>query len=112
MEGMTSYADLANFIEVTSGAYKPIMVQVQIITAGEEGQQTPPQDDRPYFRKDAFDTIASRDDYNPAVSDSENELYLIQFDKRKARAWPRSNNGVEHQKARCRIRLIWMRNYL
>ena len=28
MERITSDADLANFIEVTSGAYKPIMVQV------------------------------------------------------------------------------------
>ena len=112
MERITSDADLANFIEVTSGAYKPIMVQVQIITTGEEGQQTPPPDDRPYFGKDAFDTKAGRDDYDPAVSDSENELYLIKFAKKKARTWPRSDHGFEHQKARCQMRLIRMRNHL
>ena len=112
MEGITSDADLANFIEVTSGAYKPIMVQVQIITAGEEGQQTPPPDDRLYFGKEVFDTKAGRDDYDPAVSDSENELYLIKVGKRKARAWPRSDHGFEHHKVRCRMRLIRMRNHL
>ena len=112
MERIVSHADLANFIEVTSGACKHIMVQVQIITAGEEGQQTPPPDDWPYFGKDAFNTKARRDDYDPAVSDSENELYLIKFGKRKARAWPIGDNGFEHQKARCGMRLIRMRNHL
>ena len=112
MERITSDADLANFIEVTSGPYKPIMVQVQIITAGDEGQQTPPPDDRPYFGKQAFDTKAGRDDYDPAVSDSESEIYLIKFGKRKARAWPRSDHGFEHQKAKCRMRLIRMRKHL
>ena len=112
MQRITSDADLANFIEVTSGAYKSIMVQVQIITAGEEGQQTPSPDDRLYFGKDAFDTKVGWDDYDPAVSDSENELYLIKFGKRKARAWPRCDHGFEHQKARCRMRLIRIRNHL
>ena len=51
MERITSDADFANFIEVISGAYKPIMVQVHIITAGEEGQQTPSPGNWPYFGK-------------------------------------------------------------
>ena len=81
---ITSNLYFANGIKVTSGPYKPIMVQVQRITAGEAGQQTPPPGARPYFGKDAFDTKAGRDDYDPAVSDSENELYVIKFGKRKA----------------------------
>ena len=112
MERITSDADLGNFIVVTSGAYKPIMVQVQIITAGEEGQQTPPPDDRPYFGKDTFDTKSGRDDYDPAVSDSENKVYLIKFGQRKATVWPKCDHGFAHQKARCGIRLIRMRNHL
>ena len=81
MERITSNADLSNFIEITSGAYKPIIVQLQIITAGEEGQQTPPPDNRPYFGKDAFDTKAGRDDYDPAVSDSEKNSTLSSLAK-------------------------------
>ena len=96
MERITSDASLANFIEATNKAYKPIMVQVQIITTRDEGQQTPPLDDRPYVGKQPFDIKAGREDYNPAVSDSGNELYLIKFGKRKARTWPRSDNGFEY----------------
>ena len=47
MEKITSYADLANFIEIASGAYKPIMVYVQRFTPRGKGQQTPPPDDQP-----------------------------------------------------------------
>ena len=102
MERITSDADLANFIEITSGAYKPIMVQLQLITAMDEGQQTPPPDDQPYFGKHEFDTKAGRDDYEPPVSDSENELYLIKLGKRQTRVWPRSDQGFEHQKRSAR----------
>ena len=112
MERITLDADLPNFIEVTSGAYKPIIVQMQIITDRDEGQQTPPPDNQPYFGKQAFDTKTGRDDYDPAVSDSENELYLIKFDKRKARALPRSDHGFEHQKAKCRMCFIRMWKHL
>ena len=52
-----------------------------MITTWDEGQQTPPPDDRPYFGKQAFDTKAGSDDYDPKVSDSENELCLIKFSK-------------------------------
>ena len=46
MERIILNADLEKFIEVTSGAYKPIMVQVQIITIGDEGQQSHLTDDQ------------------------------------------------------------------
>ena len=111
VERITSDTDLANFVAVTSGAYKPIMVQVQTAAIADEANQTPPPDDRPYFTKNQFNTEAG-DNYDPAVSDSENELYLIKFGKRKAKAWPRSDHGFEHQKAKCRMRLTRMRKHL
>lgn len=103
---------MAKFIEVTGGAYKPVMAEVQTITAGDEGQRTPPLDDRLYFGKHAFDTKAGRDDYDPTVSDSENKRCLIKFKTKKARAWPRSDYGFEHQKAKCQMCLLQLRKHL
>ena len=60
-------------------------VQVQTAAIADKANQTPPPDEGPYFTKNQFNTEAG-DDYDPAVSDSENGLYLIKFGKRKAKA--------------------------
>jgi len=43
---------------------------------------------------------ARKDPYDSPVSDSENDLYVMKFGKRKAKAWPRSDHGFEHEKAK------------
>jgi len=46
------------------------------------------------------------------VSDSENELYLIKFGKRKAKAWPHTDHRLQHSKAKIWKRIPGMRKYL
>ena len=50
--------------------------------------------------------------YDPVVSDSENELYLMKFGKHKAKAWPRTDHGLEHSKAKIRKRITRIRKHL
>jgi len=50
--------------------------------------------------------------YDPVVSDSENELYLMKFGKRKVKVWPRTDHGFEHLKAKIRKRITRLRKHL
>lgn len=58
VEKITSDADLSNFFEVTSGAYKPIIVLVQLAATVNEATQAPTPNDWKYFGKNEFDTKA------------------------------------------------------
>ena len=46
------------------------------------------------------------------ASDSENELYLIKFREKKAKAWPRSDHGYENEKAKCCKRINRLKIHL
>ena len=46
------------------------------------------------------------------ASDLDNELYLIKFGKKKAKAWPRSDHGYEKEKAKCRSRINRLKIHL
>jgi len=46
------------------------------------------------------------------VSDSENDLYIMKFGKEKAKAWPRSDHGFEHKKAKIRKCLRRMKDHM
>jgi len=84
------------------------MLQVELIRDGRA--QTPPPDERPYFT--AAYWAAREDPYDPPTSDSENDLYVMKFRKRKAKAWPRSDHGLEHEKAKVRKRLRRMKEHM
>ena len=100
-EGITFDEDLRNFLEVTWGVYKPITFQLQLNRA-DSHSETPPPEGRRYFTKDEFPATIPEEAYDPVTSDSHNELYLINFGKTKAKAWPRSDHRYEHKKAKCR----------
>ncbi|KAF8415029.1 hypothetical protein EV426DRAFT_710594 [Tirmania nivea] len=102
IERVTTDDDLVNFLAVGDGMYKPLLFQVQLGRA-DRAKESPAPDDRPYFREDEFDMQV--DPYDPIASDSENELYLIRFGRRKAKAWPRTDHGFEHGKARYRKKI-------
>jgi len=105
IERIVSDEDLNNFVMVAKVVYKPLMVQLQLQCQDPPANnpETPPPDERVYFGKNQFDIEDTT--YYPAVSDSENELYLMKFGKRKAKAWARSDHGFEHQKAKMRKRM-------
>jgi hypothetical protein len=109
IERIVSDEDLTNFVMVAKGVYKPLMVQLQLASQvpKEDDPETPPPDEREYFNENHFDIEDTT--YDPAVSDSEDELYLMKFGKRKAKAWPRSDHGFEHKKAKMRKRMNRMR---
>ena len=71
--------------------------------------QTPPPDDRDLFAEDQFD--ATDKTYDPLVSDSDNQLYVMAV-KKKAKAWPRSDHGFENEKAKCRKRISRLRRHM
>jgi len=100
--------DLPNFLTAANGVYRPIMLQVELVRAG--GAQTPPPDERPYFT--AADWAAREDSYDPPPSDSENDLYIMKFGKRKAKVWPRSDHGFEHEKAKVRRHIRCMQKHM
>ncbi|KAF8415070.1 hypothetical protein EV426DRAFT_701827 [Tirmania nivea] len=103
VEFITSDEDLVNFLEVAKGMYKPTMLQVEVSKDRGTRDQTPRPDDRGYFPMDKFNL--SDDTYDPVVSDSENELYLMKFGKRKGKAWPRSDHGWEYERAKRQKRI-------
>ena len=73
--------DLTNFLTTANGVYRPIMLQVELVRAGEA--RTPTPDGRPYFT--AADWAAREHPYDPPPSDSKNHLYIMKFGKRKAK---------------------------
>ena len=81
-EQITSDEDLRNFLEVTRGVYKPITFQLQLNKTGSHSE-TPSPDGRQYFTKDEFPVTIPEEPYNPVTSDSDNELYLINFGRKK-----------------------------
>jgi len=105
IERITSDDDLTNFVMLAKGVYAPVMIQAQLAPNkpdDESDPETPPLDELVYFRKDQFDLVDKT--YNPVVSDSENELYLMKFGKSKAKAWRHTDHEFEHSKAK-----IWKR---
>ena len=64
----------------------------------DDDNQTPPRDDRQYFKEDEFGP--EEPPHDPVMSDSENALYLIQFETKKPVSWPRTDHGFEHAKAK------------
>ncbi|KAF8438320.1 hypothetical protein BGX38DRAFT_1273711 [Terfezia claveryi] len=70
IEHVTMDDDLVNFLAVADGTYKPLL-----------------------FQYDEFDMQA--DPYDSVASDSENELYLIKFGKKKPKAWLRTNHSFD-----------------
>ena len=71
IECITCNEHLRNFIDVTCGAYKPIMIQVQLNRA-DRSTQTPPPDGHRYFWNNAFPPTVLEDPYDPVASDSAN----------------------------------------
>jgi len=103
-----SDADLTNFLTTTNGVYRPIMLQIELVRAG--GAQPPPPDKWPYF---TVANWATKEDPNdPLLSDSENNLYIMKFGKHKAKAWPRSDHGFEHKKAKIRKGIRHMQKHM
>jgi len=100
--------DLTKFLAAANGVYRPIMLQVELVRAGRA--QTLSPDKRPYFT--AADWAAREDSYDPPVSDSENDLYVMKFGKRKVKASPRSNHGFEHEKAKARKHIRRMQEHM
>ena len=90
-------ADLNTFLQVTGGAYKSMSIQV--ILNWMLATTTPLPDHHVYVTKADFDPKAN-ETFDPAPSDSENNLYLITNGKWKARAWARSDHGLETKKAK------------
>jgi len=113
IERITSDDDLSNFIMLAKQVYAPIMIQAQLAPSKPDNKsdpETPPPDEREYFRKDQFDLVDET--YNPVVSDSKNELYLMKFGKRKTKAWPSTDHGFEYSKAKIWKRITRLRKHL
>jgi len=109
VEWVITNADLANLITVAEGAYKSLLFQLQLAKA-DQANQSPPPDDREYFAGDEF--VPVDNPYDRVGSDSDNDLYLIKWGRQKAKSWPRSDYGFEHEKARCRTKLGEFRHQL
>jgi len=108
-ERVTTDADFKNVIAVAGGAYKPLLFQLQL-ARGDRANESPPPDNRQYFAENEF--VPVEDPYHRVASDSDNELYLIKFGRKKAKEWPRSDHGFESEKARCRRKLEEFRLHL
>jgi len=113
IERITSDNDLSNFIMLAKQVYTPIMIQAQLPPNNpkeESDLESPSPDERENFRKDQFNLVDET--YDTVVSDSANELYLMKFVKRKAKAWPYTNHGFEYSKTKIRKRITRMRKHL
>ena len=97
-ERLVTDSELQGFISMFEGMYIPITIQAQLKAQWDYPKNPTPPDEQPYFAPNDFDT------YNPVVSDSANDLYLIQYGKTKPRAWPRSDHVFEYEKAK-----VWKR---
>jgi len=83
VERVTIDADQVNLIMVAEGAYKPLRFQLQLAKA-DQANQSPPSDDREYFTGDGF--VPVDDPYDRVASESDNELYLIKWVRRKVKS--------------------------
>lgn len=110
IERMCTDDDLANFIQLMRDTYKPITFQVVLVREGGPDDQTPHPDDRDYFPHDRFEV--EEEPHDPVTSDSDNELYLMQFGRKKPRGWPRSDHGFEHEAAKTRKRIRRLKKHL
>ena len=90
--------------------YKPITFQVVLVKDGGPNDQTPHPDDRDYFPYDKFEV--EEEPHDPVMSDLDNELYLMQFGRKKLRGWPRSDHGFEHEGAKTRKRIRCLNKHL
>ena len=111
VERICSDTDLENFLDLTKGAYNPITLQVILERNGAPPPgQSPPPDPHPYFLEDHFPV--SDVPHDPVTSDSDNELYLVQFGKKKPKSWPRADHGFEHEKSKVQKRIRRLQSYL
>jgi len=108
-EQVTTDADLENVIAVAGRVYKPLLFQLQW-ASGDRANESPPYNNQHYFAEDEF--VPVEDPYHRVASDSDNELYLIKFRRKKAKSWPRSDQGFESEKASCRRQLGEFRLHL
>jgi len=76
-------ADLANLVAVVEGAYKPLLFQLQLAKA-DRGNENPPPYDQAYFAEDEL--VAVDDPFDQVASDSNNDLYLINWGRRQAKS--------------------------
>jgi len=87
IERIISDNDLTNFVILAKWVYAPVMIQAQLASSKPEDEsdpESPPLNECVYFRKDQFNLVDET--YDPVLSDSENELYLMKFGKQKAKA--------------------------
>jgi len=73
------------------------------LAKADQANQSAPPDDREHFAGDEF--VPVDDPYDRVASDSNNDLYLIKWGRRKAKSCSRSDHGFENEKARCRRKL-------
>ena len=91
---------MTNFLPAAHADYSPIMLQVQLIEAGGAAAATPAPNKGRYFTEDHWLT---RDEaYEPVAADSVNDLYVMTFGARKAKAAPSSDYWFEHEQANVR----------
>ena len=100
-ERIMSDEDLRNLLEVTSRVCKTITFHLQLKKTSSHSE-TPSPDRGQYFTKDEFTVPIPEEPYDPVKSDSESELYLINFRKKKVKRWPRSDHRYKHEKVKCR----------
>jgi len=96
-ESIMSDSNLINFIMLAKQVYIPIIIQAQLAPSNPDNTsnlETPFPNECKYFYKDQFDLVDKI--YNPVVSDSENELYLIKFGKHKAKCWPYTDHRFKY----------------
>jgi len=100
VERLHTDEDLRAFFQVAK-TYAPTCLQVEL---ARQAQSEPP-DNCPFFPKDVFGNPEPAAQYDPPVSDSENDRYIRACGKAKRKMWPKSDKGFEHQKAMTRKRI-------
>lgn len=102
--------DLDTFLSIAEKAYSPVCILIELHNVI-PGAQTPPPDSRPHFPATHFDPVVDAT-FDPPASDSENERYLIANGRKKPKAWPRTDAGMEAQKAKTRKRIRRLKAHL
>jgi len=107
VERLHTDEDLRAFLQVAK-TYAPTCLQVEL---ARQAQSEPP-DVRPFFPVDVFGNPEPAAQYDPPVSDSENDRYIRACGKAKRKMWPKSDKVFEHQKAMTRKRIRRLQGHL
>ena len=111
IERICSNTDLKSFLDLAKGTYHSVTFQVILETNRVPPfGQSPPPDPCPYFPQDRLPI--SDVPHDPVTSDSYNELYLLQFGKKKQKIWLRADHGFELEKAKVRKQIRCLQSYL